>query len=245
MDDWGKWPLNTSIYAMEKIHTNCYLCGKLDDGNFTRDHVPPKGLFLEPRPSNLITVPCCLECNNKHSDFDERLRIIASMPFDRNKVGQSILDKKVLGSTLAKGRQKQFIESLLTSMRPVAGAEGLVRAKIDAQEFAEGAIRITKGLLCELYQNFDYFNSTFKALEISQEASKNQTNLITLFLRAQNFERGQGVFQCWHQIKESDGIGVWMMVFYQCFGFFVFHAKGTECDMWNKLQGACQPNQTS
>lgn len=29
----------------------------------TRDHVPPKSFFPIPRPSNLITVPSCLECN--------------------------------------------------------------------------------------------------------------------------------------------------------------------------------------
>ena len=38
----------------------------------TRDHVPPRALFLPPRPDNLITVPACCDCNNGASSYDER-----------------------------------------------------------------------------------------------------------------------------------------------------------------------------
>ena len=31
--------------------------------SITDDHVPPKSFFPKPRPSNLVTVPSCLECN--------------------------------------------------------------------------------------------------------------------------------------------------------------------------------------
>ena len=51
----------------------CVYCGK--DGPITDDHVPPKGIFAPPRPSNLITVPSCLECNSSASMDDEYFRI--------------------------------------------------------------------------------------------------------------------------------------------------------------------------
>jgi hypothetical protein len=40
----------------------------------TVDHVPAKGLFPKPRPSDLITVPCCLRCNQQGARDDEYFR---------------------------------------------------------------------------------------------------------------------------------------------------------------------------
>jgi len=58
----------------------CYLCkGEAD----TKDHVPPKGLFPEPRPSNLITVDCCYRCNQKFTKIDEEFRLFVSAPINR------------------------------------------------------------------------------------------------------------------------------------------------------------------
>jgi len=39
----------------------CVYCGKKLP--LTKDHIPPKNLYSKPRPSNLITVPCCEKCN--------------------------------------------------------------------------------------------------------------------------------------------------------------------------------------
>jgi hypothetical protein len=40
----------------------CVYC--LDTAELSRDHVPPKAFFPEPRPSDLITVPSCERCNH-------------------------------------------------------------------------------------------------------------------------------------------------------------------------------------
>ncbi len=153
---------------------NCYLCGvpvreydlkpgeKHPSDELTLDHIPPMGLFPKPRPDDLIKVPCCFECNNKHSGFDERLRIVASMPFDRNEVGQRILDEKVIGSTFARERQMQFVEKLAVTMQAVSERPELIRAGIDDQEFKDGMIRITKGLLFTLHPDFDFYNQLLK-----------------------------------------------------------------------------------
>jgi hypothetical protein len=53
----------------------CYLCGheiRSDDGS--RDHVPPKSLFPVPRPSDLITLPAHLACNQAYSADEEGFR---------------------------------------------------------------------------------------------------------------------------------------------------------------------------
>jgi hypothetical protein len=224
----------------EDLIERCYLCGAIvrsyplrtgekPGADFrTRDHVPPIGLFPDPKPADLITVPCCFKCNNEHSGFDERLRIVASMPFDRNAAGERIVDGKVIGGTLAKGRQMKFAGQLLGSMRPVPGDPELVGLSMDAKEFKDGAIRITKGLLAAFHKQFDYFGSFFHAEVISPEPFDAQLHLIAALKRAKHFERGQRVFQCWRFVDEAQGDGFWMLLFYECFGFFVRHTTNSE-----------------
>ncbi|RJP94847.1 MAG: hypothetical protein C4518_02465 [Desulfobacteraceae bacterium] len=50
----------------------CIYCGGKEAT--TRDHVPPKSFFAKPRPSNLITVPSCNDCNCEYGKDDERIR---------------------------------------------------------------------------------------------------------------------------------------------------------------------------
>ena len=51
----------------------CVICGK--NPATTRDHIPPKGIFPKPRPSDLITVPACRACNKSTSDLDEVFKV--------------------------------------------------------------------------------------------------------------------------------------------------------------------------
>jgi hypothetical protein len=50
----------------------CYNCGAANPG--TKDHVISKTLIPEPRPTNLITVPACKECNRSYSQDEEYLK---------------------------------------------------------------------------------------------------------------------------------------------------------------------------
>jgi hypothetical protein len=225
------------------LSVRCYLCGipvtkhqvgpgqKHPPDDLVPDHVPPKGLFPKPRPDNLIKVPCCFACNNKHSGFDERLRMVAAMPFDRNEAGQRILHEKVAGKTLAKGRQIHFAAKLIASKRAMPKHPELIKVTVDTPEFAEGMIRITKGLLFALHPGFDYYKSIFWAQAIHPQPFDAQLKLMAgLKKQGQHFERGQRVFRCWRSVEASTGVGCWMLVFYECLGFFVFHRNGSEPD---------------
>jgi hypothetical protein len=55
---------------------SCYLGGATD--KLTADHVIPKFLFPEPRPSNLITEDACEPCNNGFSKDDELFAVYLS-----------------------------------------------------------------------------------------------------------------------------------------------------------------------
>lgn len=55
----------------------CAICGK--GSATTKDHVPPKGCFAKPWPSDLITVPACIKCNHDGSKYDESFRVYLSI----------------------------------------------------------------------------------------------------------------------------------------------------------------------
>lgn len=55
----------------------CIYCRKnLAD---SKDHIPPKNLFLNPRPKDLITVPSCEKCNRSFSLDDEYFMVFLTM----------------------------------------------------------------------------------------------------------------------------------------------------------------------
>jgi len=61
------------VKSEQSANTNkvgeCAYCG--DVGIVTRDHVPPKGIFLQPRPANLVTVPACQKCHSQQTSRDD------------------------------------------------------------------------------------------------------------------------------------------------------------------------------
>lgn len=72
----------------------CYLCGCYSE-NLTRDHVPPACLFPEPRPSNLITLPCCEDCQREYQRDEEyfRTNISSISDIENNPNARLIWDK--------------------------------------------------------------------------------------------------------------------------------------------------------
>src|SRR4051812_6886992 len=45
----------------------------------TNDHIPPKNLFPNPKPSDLITAPCCEGCRRPTAKDDEYFRLKVGM----------------------------------------------------------------------------------------------------------------------------------------------------------------------
>jgi hypothetical protein len=65
-----KWGVASNRIMTKQL---CAICGVREA--VTKDHVPPRGIFVKPRPSNLIKVPACFTCNNDASDLDEQFRV--------------------------------------------------------------------------------------------------------------------------------------------------------------------------
>ena len=215
---------------------HCYLCGvrlehqaKEPDGTtsafaYTVDHIPPKGLFPEPRPANLITVPCCYRCNQEHSGFDDQLRLLAASAIQRNSAGGVILERKVFGSTLAKKRQMPFVGSILHSMQAVPAYPNAVKFSVPAQDVFAGVIRITKGLLRNFYPGFDYERSVFNVTYVGAGEAADSGSLMKAISERCRYEvRGERVFEFWRSVDAAQGRGVWMLAFYEAVVFIIMH----------------------
>ena len=94
----------------------CAICGKMVN-TLTNDHIPPKSMFGT-KPSNLITVPSCPDCNGGSSADDEYFRLIASEVYtaahpDAKKANEAIV------RSMQRPQAKGFRESLRQSIFPV------------------------------------------------------------------------------------------------------------------------------
>ena len=173
-----EWQQNNNV--MPQL---CYICGielvpvppgyagRLQDNHATRDHVPPDGLFCDPKPSNLITVPCCHKHNRRHSSVDERLRMLAALEIGRNEGGEKILSEKVFGSTFKKLRQPKFVTQIATTMRNETvmtpqGPMPVAVFSVDGKEIVECIADIARGLLRHFYPQFNYHGQDFMVVDI-------------------------------------------------------------------------------
>jgi hypothetical protein len=91
----------------------CPVC--LGEKPLTKEHVPPKALFLNPRPKNTITVWTCEGCNQGTKRDDEYFRIcITAGAAPRTKLWR-LWRSKVMGKTFK--RSPPLLEDLLGTMR--------------------------------------------------------------------------------------------------------------------------------
>jgi len=89
-----------SVPKLKKVGT-CALCGK--DRPVTREHVPPKNLFLAPRPRNTITVPVCEECNHGYHLDDEYFRVYVAAGAQPGTPLWRLWEQKIVGSSFVRG----------------------------------------------------------------------------------------------------------------------------------------------
>lgn len=55
----------------------CYLCRKPESEcaeRLTNDHIIPDGFFPQPKPANLLTLPCCVPCQKEYRQHEEYVR---------------------------------------------------------------------------------------------------------------------------------------------------------------------------
>lgn len=103
----------------------CVYCG--GTGRIKPDHIPPKSLFLPPRPSNLITVPSCEDCNGGASRDDEYLKNVLVLRDGVESHPQAARLRESVLESLAREEAQGFARSLYRDMSlvHVSGRSGL------------------------------------------------------------------------------------------------------------------------
>lgn len=188
----------------------CYLCGT--DQQITVDHIPPENLFPPPKPTNLITVPCCYKCNESYSMDDEAFRVFVSSIIQRSSAGAWIWRNKVVGSSFQ--RSPKLLDNVRNHMAKVAinTSAGTYQANallIPMERANRYLIRITKGLLFKFYPKFDYSRSSFEVIQL--ELNQETVGVLKgLFYD----ERGDRVFKFWRAVAHDYTFGVFVYSFY-------------------------------
>jgi hypothetical protein len=143
----------------------CAICGIRDAT--TKDHVPPKGIFAKPRPSNLITVPACHECNNFSSVLDESFMVNLGIHVSIvGGEGKRLFDQQVLPTLqhntklLNKTKEKFKPINLETSDGTVH--EGFYAGEWDSEAHGKVIERTIRGLNYHHYGEILGLESTVK-----------------------------------------------------------------------------------
>jgi hypothetical protein len=96
----------------EKLE-ECTYCGKWRE--LTHDHVPPRCLFSKPRPSDLVTIPCCASCNGEMSKHDEYFRIAITTGIDAAQFPKESAESVRAINSLNRPSSRGFARTLLDS----------------------------------------------------------------------------------------------------------------------------------
>jgi hypothetical protein len=92
---------------------DCTYCGEWRE--LTHDHVPPRCLFSKPRPSDLVTVPCCVPCNRDAQKQDEYFRIAITAGIDAATFPRENADSVRAVKSLSRAASLGFARKLLQS----------------------------------------------------------------------------------------------------------------------------------
>jgi hypothetical protein len=212
------------------VPDKCYLCGCiLDDSNYTRDHIPPRGIFAQPLPDNLITVPCCKRENNDNHKADEVFRTLMAMAYKRNPAGDKIW-QKVVDRTLPSRRIKAELDAIALTARQISDPEGkpCVEMKVRQRPIKLQLIRMTRGLLAAVYPDINSSNLEWEITAILQFKTMDALMSGVTAMLPYNTRGSGNEFQFWHAIaNDVPSSGFWVYLFYNSVCYTVMHQPRT------------------
>lgn len=205
------------------MHKSCYLCGATDKP-LTADHIIPKVLFPEPRPSNLITVRACAPCNNGMSKDDALLAVYLSAVLGGNAAAKWVWTNKAV-NLLAKSKPlaTQLVND--TTKKEVLTSLG-VTTMVDVLKIPDARLnnvlrRLAKGLIRHFRPAIDYTNYAFTVDRIHPTTETAQT-LQEYAGKLDSLLLGDGVFRCFYGFTEgAPSHAFFIFIFYDSVGFMV------------------------
>jgi len=158
----------------------CIYCGQRPA--IEPDHVPPKCFFPIPRPSNLITVPSCRECNSNFSKDDERVRnLITSL--------DSTEDHPAIKNQLGDKRYRSLFRE-----RGITNLNHLINSLMTKDRYSDGGIYLETAPAFNLDQPLmdRFFNRMSRAL-LYHENSIGYVDCTVEWRIAPNFSRMENI----------------------------------------------------
>ena len=199
----------------------CVYCG--EERELTRDHVPPRCLFSKPRPSDLVTVPCCPDCNRELAKHDEYFRIAVTTGINREKFPKENADSVRAINNLIRPASQGFARMFLQNYE-----RNPSRLTFDRRRIEFVLRRITRGLFFNHrgipmpatvgFGSVVIDDSTNPHSRGRERIDRLNANLTTI---------GRGVFRyAFEAFEPPDPFGtVWLMHFYEHKTFFCAKAS--------------------
>lgn len=198
------------------MRKKCIYCGARPAE--TKDHIPPKNLFSKPKPNNLITVPCCNDCN-KSFKKDEDL-FCSWVLFGDSGVTQE--GKRIWGQKLRRTFKKdaglagQIVKSFCQV--DVFAPEGIYIGRrlgvgIDPRRRDNVVKKIVRGLFWEEYKDRIPSDSVIEIIRC-QKSDPKLLGAIQCTQQAKRFQNG--IFEYRHKrLKVDTYESFWVMSFYR------------------------------
>lgn len=198
---------------------DCIYC-QLRPGN-TKDHVPPKCIFAEPRPSNLITVNCCEDCNKGFHLDDEYLRAYIAVRADfLEESKRQVREKALRAFNKSPAFEAKFFEDIRFDPRVRAdlSMDLVPQIRYDEDRLERIIRRIVRGIIWDHSQTLLPLNSHWCVqLDHGYEAEmRNQINekLQELLADGEGREIGELFSYKFGVVDERPNASIWQLRFF-------------------------------
>lgn len=210
----------------------CYLCGEIK--TLTKDHVPPRVFFPKPIGQKLITVPCCVGCNQiwhiKETKLAHDLSIVGSTE-DAYKIFRQSTQPNYLRGYITRGAypSKDFYEivnrikkTYLKSNSGIILPKSVYVLRIP-KDRDEVFVKIAKGL--HRYHKGKRLSDSAKSA-VFIENPKNREAFLMPLKAAKSVsvkqEFGDTFFYLGLFVKDNEDSTIWYMSFYKNINVLVF-----------------------
>jgi hypothetical protein len=220
---------------MKRRAGTCVYCGEFR--RLTDDHVPPQALCSKPRPSDLVVVPSCADCNGGASKDDEYFKTVMVWKETAGSHPEAGRIRESVFRGLAMPEKAKFARRLVAGIREVdvrtpAGLH-VGRATsfdVDLTRLDRVVARVTRGLYWHTNGHVR-LPSDHEVIVWSEEglrgvppaqAGELRRNLVEPVLRNPVQSIGRGVLQYRFARGDRDHVTGWLLEFYNDVRFLAF-----------------------
>ncbi|MBE7496388.1 MAG: hypothetical protein HS117_15710 [Verrucomicrobiaceae bacterium] len=198
----------------------------------SRDHVPPKALFPNPKPLNLKTVRCCLKCHRENSDGDELIKVFSALGLVRSPIARELKPDVAR----AMGRSSWWLPHLISGAKRsdkmsfrISGVELQANKLYLAPELTaaldQSVRRIAIGLIFDQDPDFDASKCNFAIRQVGEhelESTFAEAMKLVGPLRY-HFDIGHGAFNAaWDFVKNDTQNGLMIQSYFGGLIFLIF-----------------------